>query len=458
VCASVKPGSGTCGRDATLRASAGMAGGLAGRHRSRYIGAMSTGMIQFWLIAGAMALAVAVTMGRALLRRDQSATGNPDLEVYRDQLAEIERDRKRGLLAAAEAEGARAEVARRLLDAERRRKVRSPAGAGPGLGLAAALVVGIVIASATVYWRIGAPGYPDLPLADRLAAADALRLDRPTQAQAETQAEAAEAGMPAGMEPDPALRELMERLRAALADRPDDLEGHLLLAQNEANLGNFAAAARAQTRVITLRGDAASATDHANLAELMVLAAGGYVSPEAEAALAAALATDPRHGPARYYTGLMFAQTGRPDRAFEIWEGLLRDSRPAAPWVPALRAQLPEAAARAGIRYDLPPLPQLETAGEPARGPTAEDIAAADALDPGARTEMVRGMVEGLAQRLASEGGSPDDWARLVSALVVLGEDDRARAILTEARQVFADAPGAVEDIEDAARRAGLTE
>jgi len=57
---------------------------------------------------------------------------------------------------------------------------------------------------------------------------------------------------------------------------------------------------------------------------------------------------------------------------------------------------------------------------------------------------QIRGMVEGLAARLASDGGSADEWARLVRALIVLGETDRARAIATEAESVFASQPDAL--------------
>jgi cytochrome c-type biogenesis protein CcmH len=432
---------------------------LAATGRSRYIGAMTGGTILFWAIAAAMALAVAALMARALLRAPRGAgaevqADNPDLRVYRDQLAEIDRDRSRGVLSPADAETARAEIARRLLDADRRaRGARAaPTGAAPTRRPAAAalMVAGVVAATGAIYWQIGAPGYPDLPLTARLAAADAMRATRPDQAEAERQVAAARPAAPA---PDAQLADLMTQLRAALADRPDDLQGHIILARNEANLGNFAAAARAQARVVALRGDAATATDHADLAELLILAAGGYVSPEAEAALDAALSRDPQNGPARYYLGLMHAQTGRPDRAFALWDALLRESRPGAPWVPSLRAQLPEAAAQAGVRYDLPADP-----APPAAGPTPEDIAAAQGMDPAARGDMIRGMVEGLAQRLAREGGTPDDWGRLISSLVVLGEDDRARAILAEARTAFADAPGAVDTIDAAARAAGLTE
>ena len=57
------------------------------------------------------------------------------------------------------------------------------------------------------------------------------------------------------------------------------------------------------------------------------------------------------------------------------------------------------------------------------------------------RTEMIRGMVDGLSDRLATEGGPASDWARLIGALGVLGETERAAAIWNEARDVFCRQP-----------------
>ncbi len=61
-------------------------------------------------------------------------------------------------------------------------------------------------------------------------------------------------------------------------------------------------------------------------------------------------------------------------------------------------------------------------------------------------------MVEGLAQRLATSGGSAEEWARLIRALTVLKENDRAQTILAEARQRFAAEPEALKRIEEAGR------
>jgi cytochrome c-type biogenesis protein CcmH len=69
---------------------------------------------------------------------------------------------------------------------------------------------------------------------------------------------------------------------------------------------------------------------------------------------------------------------------------------------------------------------------------------------------MIEGMVAGLAERLAAQGGPPEDWARLVRSLGVLGRGDEAAAIRDEARQAFAGDAAALALIAAAAREAGL--
>ncbi len=407
----------------------------------------------FWLIAGALALVVGGLMAQALVRA-RLGTGAAqafDVQVYRDQLSEVERDLARGVRGQAEAERVRVEVSRRLLDADRAAAhTRSAVAAPRGLSrLAAGVVVLAVLAGAVgVYWLLGAPGYPDLPLAQRIADAEAARAVRMGQAEAQARFGTAFVAPP---ETDPEFLVLMDKLRAAVADKPAELQGQMLLARNEAMLGNYAAAHVAQGRIIALRGDAATADDHATLADLMILAAQGYVSPEAEAAIDAALQIDPLHGAARYYRGLMYAQNLRPDLAFAIWRPLLEQSRPGAPWVPPILGQISQVTEAAGIRYTPPEMPAPS-------GPDADDMAEAADMTEAERQEMVRGMVEGLAERLATEGGGPEDWARLIGALGVLGDTERAAAIWAEAQQVFAASPEAVAAIREAAVSAGVAQ
>ncbi|KAG1648681.1 Dimethylglycine dehydrogenase, mitochondrial [Nymphon striatum] len=137
-------------------------------------------------------------------------------------------------------------------------------------------------------------------------------------------------------------------------------------------MGDFGAAAVAQEKALRIKGDGITASDVSDYGELLVLAAGGYVSPEAETAFRAALARDETDERARYYVGLMMVQTGRPDIAFRLWDALLRRGPEDAPWIAPILAQIKDVSFLAGVDYTLPSI----GAGA-ARGPTIEDMEAA---------------------------------------------------------------------------------
>lgn len=411
----------------------------------------------FWIIAAALAIGTGLLLALAALRGRQGAEPPAayDLRVYRDQLREIERDAKRGLVAADEAERLRAEVSRRILAADAQLRAGGATGGQPPIAgrIGALLAIGLVAGGGlALYAGIGAPGYGDMPLDARIAASEEARADRLSQEAAEERFGSAETAPPEGTSPE--HLQLVERLREVVAARPEDQQGLSFLVRSEAALGRMKAAREAQQKLIALRGEKASASDHAALAELMIEAAGGYVSADAFTSLRAALERDPRAPTARFYLGLWHLQTGRPDLAFPVWRDLLEESRPEAPWVPALRAQIGEVAQRAGVRYTLPP----DGSEAERQGPSSTDIDAASQMDTEARAEMIRGMVAGLAERLANEGGPAEEWARLINAYGVLGETEQAGRVWAEAQQAFAADAEAMDMLRAAARSAGLAE
>lgn len=406
----------------------------------------------FWVIVTALSVLVALVMGRTLIRPRHADVPDPaeyDLKVYRDQLAEVERDVARGIIAEEDAARARTEISRRILQADAQRQGVAETASAPrpwAFGLVAVALIG---GSLALYMQIGQPGYGDLALKDRIAFAEELRANRPDQ-------QTAMANMPASpalAEVTPEFASLMERLRATVAERPHDLQGHALLAQNEARIGNFAGAITAQEGVLRIKGDDATASDIADYGELLVMAAGIYVSPEAEAAFRTALTLDENDGRARYYLGVMMIQTGRPDVAFRLWDGLLRRGPADAPWIEPILAQIETTAQLAGVNYSIPAI-----GSGAAPGPSVEDMEAAAAMSAEDRMAMISGMVEGLSTRLATEGGPPRDWARLITSLAIMGNAQQSRAVFDNAMQVYGDNPGAVDIIRKAGQDAGVAE
>lgn len=409
----------------------------------------------FWISILALGLFCGAILAFTLLR---GRTGSQppaayDLQVYRDQLKEVDRDLARGVIGAEDADRIRAEVSRRILAADAQVQAGGDTGGQPhlaGWALAATALVLLVGGSVALYQSMGAPGYKDLPLKARIAASDAARAAR--LSQTEVEARVPQADVPPELSEEYAA--LMEKLRQAVKDRPDDLRGLGLLVRNEAALGNLTAAHTAQAQIITIKGPEATADDYAHHADLMISAAQGYISTEAEKSLREALRRNPSEPRAQYYLGLYMLQVDRPDAAFRIWDRLLRASPPNAPWVSPIRGRIEEVAWRAGVEYELPALPDTTQAA----GPSEEDIKAAGEMTSEDRGAMIRSMVARLSERLAAEGGTPDEWARLIGAYGVLGETEQADAIWEEAQTIFGAEPDALDIIRDAARDAGVTQ
>lgn len=364
-------------------------------------------MAAFYIVAGVLALLTGLALAWPLLRGRRAAASREAREaaLYRDQLAEIERDLARGTLSAAEAESARAEVSRRLLAAAQRAEAAPAPGAAPArlsralavLALAAAPALGLVVSLG-----LGTPeraGEMRVPADLRLSQAEAEAL-----VPAEAPEPPAELAEYAG---------LIGRLEKVMEQRPGDVQGLELLASGYVRLGRYAEGWRAYQRLIEAAGEAADAAQYAAMGEAMVLAAGGYVSPEAEAALAAALAREPELPIARYYQALAAAQEGRIDEAIAAWERLAAETPADAPWAGFLDRTLTEARA---LRDGAP-------------GPSAAEMAAAEALSAEDRAAMVEGMVARLEARLTSEGGAPEEWLRLMRAYVQLDRREDAERI-----------------------------
>jgi cytochrome c-type biogenesis protein CcmH len=350
-------------------------------------------------LVGLTMLALAVLLVPLLLRRQRGESREAyNLAVYRDQLAEIDRDLARGLLNAEQGEAARTEIGRRIL-------ALSPPPAAPGsaattpFAVATIAVLLLPFAAWLLYARLGSPALPDQPFAERAAAAKPV-------------AEAT---------PHPDIGEALARLSAHLKEHPDDLTGWLLLARAELRLGRYPESVEAYRRAVDLSGRRADIVG--DWGEAQVLAANGTVTPAAREAFAAGLG-DPETAPrARYYLALEQLQQGDTKTALQAWIDLAGDAPAVAEWLPLVRQRIAEAAAALGID----PAGLKTSSGMPSQAAVASTAQATANSSPEERRAMILAMVGNLAARLEKEPDDVEGWARLGRSYMVLNQPDKAR-------------------------------
>lgn len=364
-------------------------------------------MIGFWVVAGLLILVTLAALLRPLVWRAGRAAGEaePVVTMFRRQLGDIDAELAQGRLAPDEATIARTEVTRRLLAAaDRGGDELDPAPGSPAeiswrVGTAVGIAGLVPAAALAIYFTVGAPVAINPP-----AAASAVR--------------------GAGPHDLTELAAAADQLKARLERNPDHPEGWALLGRTLARLQRFAELSDAYRRAIALTPDEQGL--HAELGEVLVLAADGIVTPAAEAEFAKSR-DDPR---ARFYGAEAALQRGDTTTAKTALQALLADAPADAPWRQIVASRLAEIA----------PGDAQPSATAPA-GPTAQDIAAAQSMSPEERQVMIRAMVERLAARLEQNPNDKDGWVRLAHAYDVLGETDKAQA--ARARAAASGAPAA---------------
>src|SRR3954451_7607126 len=269
-------------------------------------------------------LAVGLLLLPLLARRHRPQSREAyNLAVYRDQLAEIERDLARGLLTAEQAEAARAEIGRRILaldDAE-----ALPTLSPKPLMAATVAILAMPVAALLIYAGLGSPGLPDQPFAER--------------ANGGTGTAAGDAAMTS-------MQEALAKLRTHLKSHPDDLTGWLLLARSEVGVGQYNEGAAAYARAAELSSNRPDIA--ADWGEAQVMAEGS-VTPAAVKAFEAGLKDKASAPKSRYYLALAKLEQGDPRGALQDWADLAADSPPDAEWQTLLRQRIAEVAKSEGI-------------------------------------------------------------------------------------------------------------
>lgn len=345
--------------------------------------------------------------------------------VYRDQLGEVQSDRERGLIGEGDAEAARIEIARRLLAADEEAQAKQDSANNSRLVvLAIALAVCLPLAALSLYLVYGSPRLPDQPLIARLQ--------------------------------DPSsnknLDVLVARVEARLREHPEEGEGWEVIAPVYMGWRRYADAAEAYRQSIRLLGE--SPKRLASYGQALVLANNGVVTEDARKALERALVLDPKLIEPRLVLIIAKEQDGQLAAAIEDWRAMLAGAPADAPWRKLVEQRLAEDEAKLAGKA-VPAGPQAAPGTAP-KGPSPDEVAAAQTMSPADRQAMIETMVQGLANRLDQKGDDLAGWLKLVKAYTVLGRKDDALKALAKAKTQFSGNEGALRDLDTLAAELGL--
>ncbi len=353
----------------------------------------------FWIIIALLTAAVALVLTYPLMRSkgiaDTAREG--EVAVYRDQLAELQRERASGLIGETEAEYARAEIGRRLLAAASD-KTGEASAMSPRKHNALASIVTVLLPlmGLCLYLYMGSPNTPDMPLAARLE------------------------------KPGNDMNLMIAKAERHLAQNPDDGAGWDVLAPIYFKTMRLGDAEMAYRNAIRLQGE--NAPRLTGLAETLIATNDGVVVEDARSALEDAEKMSPGNPRVRFYLALSLEQAGKTDEARNAFAALLKDSPEGAPWIPLVQAHLQNTGGA-----DIAAAPRPQAPG----GPSAEDVAAASDMSSEDRQAMVAGMVESLDARLKENPDNFEGWMRLVRSYAMLKNDEKARQALADGLKAF---------------------
>ncbi|WP_017667938.1 c-type cytochrome biogenesis protein CcmI [Sandarakinorhabdus sp. AAP62] len=412
-----------------------------------------------WIILTALTALAAAWLTIPLVRRHEARVDAraATIAVLKDQLADIDVQLAAGAIQPGEAEGLRNELRRRLLaaghiPAELDRTMGQKSLTGLALGLAAM----VAVAAAALYASMGQP---------KLAAGAA-----PAPAAAPAAAPAQEAAAQGE------VNQLIAGLEQKVQANGSDPEGWRMLGWSYFQTGRYADAVKAYARAIALKPDGEGF--QSAYGEALVQEAGGQITPAAAAAFEKAAAQDGADARARYFLAVRKAEQGDRKGAIEDMLRLVADSPADAPWLPQLKQVIQQTAQAAGIDISarlaatqpvgnaaVPGLPPPVAAAAAANAaapagvmpsPSREQVQAAQAMNPADRQQMIRGMVDGLAEKLKANPRDEAGWLRLMRARQVLGDAAAARTARDQALAAFAGDAAVQGRIRAAAGEMGL--
>lgn len=272
-----------------------------------------------------------------------------ELEIYRQQLEEVSKDHHGGILSVSEEAIAKKEIKKKILISGKGPKLNFyHAPRNVNIILTVLMITFFVVSSSFIYSILGSYGQTDRPIKTRLYEINEFKKNRLSQKDAEQQISSTKENS----EYDKTYLDLIQKLRETVEQNDYDIIGLRLLVKYEISIEQFVDAHIAQKKLLDQLGDDAKSEDYSDYAQILINAAKGYISPEAEISLKKALTLDQKNRKARYFIGLLMVQINRPDLALNIWNKMLTDKKNDDIWSSRIRIRIVDVERRAGLRND----------------------------------------------------------------------------------------------------------
>jgi cytochrome c-type biogenesis protein CcmH len=260
-------------------------------------------MTQFAIFATLLIVVVAAfilpPLWLGLRSKSKADRKEANLAIFRDQLAELSREKAEGSLAEADFEQAKQELQRRLLDEiePAAEDGIAPVATGPSRKTAVAILLLLPILGLLGYGILGNPKALD-----------------PTQTAA-----------PPQMTPEK-INEMVASLAAKLKANPDNIQGWLMLARSYKSMGRYDEAVEAFVKAEKAISD--DPDQLASYAETIAMANGKGFSGKAVQLVERALKVDPKHGHSLFLAGAAAMEAGQNKKGIAYWEALLPQVEP----------------------------------------------------------------------------------------------------------------------------------
>lgn len=279
-------------------------------------------MTAFWLVAAVLVAGALLFVAPALLRKARDASARPvnsNIDLYREQMADLDRDLKAGTLASDQYAQARRELEQRLAE-ELEQGQDLPAQGGRHLGVAIAVMTAVPVLALALYSLLG-----NVSALDPVAATPSNAAHAVTAAQIEA---------------------MVEKLAQRLKSEPGDVAGWGMLGRSYAALNRFPEASAAFAQAVKLQSNDAQLL--ADYADTLAMAQGRKLAGEPRRIVARALAVDPNHFKALALAGSAAFEAKEYPEAIRHWERLAQGLPPDSEMAQSIAGSIAEARALAG--------------------------------------------------------------------------------------------------------------